>query len=183
MLSTFSRGQIDPQSPPLLLKPGVGLFEIINLPSVPKVSFITRSISTGTYIPTICIMRLIPCFQPVNRNSHQSMGDLASLKCQLLMADGILSEVRQDPYPNDVVDEAEQKSLPRSQSVLTLMLVREYENLHSNGGNNIRRIPEGHIATSCASWRRHPRHDDQKELNENREDDRHMPCPEAPFFG
>lgn len=58
-------------------------------------------------------MRLIPCFQLIVRDFHQPMGDLASLECQLLMSNGIFAEVRQNPYPNDVVGEAEQKSLPR----------------------------------------------------------------------
>lgn len=102
-----------PQMPSLLLKAAFGLFEMINMSSVPKFSFVTRSISTRTHVPSIRIMRLIPCFQLIVRDFHQSMGDLASLQCQLLVSNGIFAEVRQNPYPNDVVGEAEQKSLPR----------------------------------------------------------------------
>lgn len=132
-----------------------------------KTCIVVQSVSAD--FATLTIMLFIPILQLLQWNLDQLVSYLTTLEHYSFVPDLVPAEVRQDPNPEGIVDNAEQDTVHRDggsqQTELALMILTK--NSHSDPCNNVGRVPKTHVTTRRSGGWRIPRHHQQIQIGEN----------------
>ena len=120
-------------------------------------------------------MLRVPSLQLSLPNPDKLVSDSAVfLVHHTLLADFVTLPLRDDVDPEDVVNTTEQDANIESVRVeYSHHFCRKYS--HSNASYAVRSVPEAHGATVGTALRWNPRHDEEKDLDQNEQADCDIP--------